>query len=108
MYETRKELIKKMHDLCEDLNECEVELESKKEPNDINRRLDSLEGCVNIINGTISGMIKDKDEHQRRLDRVEECVAFIGNRLRDPGDMLLKNIRDIYEEQAAAREDQDE
>ena len=80
MYETRKELIKKMHDLCEDLNECEVELESKKEPNDINRR----------------------------LDRLEECVAAIGNRLRDPGDMLLKNITDIYEEQAAAKGDQDE
>tara|TARA_R100000808_G_C2012393_1_gene64351 strand:+ start:268 stop:504 length:237 start_codon:yes stop_codon:yes gene_type:complete len=78
MYETRRELLRKIQDLFEDLNQCEVELHHQKE---------------------------SESDIERRLDRLEECVAFIGNRLRDPGDMLLKNITDIYEEQAAVKGD---
>tara|TARA_Y100001970_G_scaffold64496_1_gene82522 strand:+ start:2735 stop:2980 length:246 start_codon:yes stop_codon:yes gene_type:complete len=81
MYETRKELLRKIQDLFEDLNQCEVELNHQKE---------------------------SESDIERRLDRLEETVCSIISHIKEPITWLKNISEEIYEEAEAKRGDQDE
>ena len=52
MYETRRQLLRKINDLVTELDQCEIELESEKESiKEINRSLDRLEEAICSIIG---------------------------------------------------------
>ena len=90
MYETRKQLLKKIRDLCYDLNECELELENVK---------------PGISYAKMTSMFADIN---RRLDRLEETACSIISHIKEPISWLKSVSEEIYEEQASAKGDQDE
>jgi hypothetical protein len=80
MYETRRQLLRKINDLVTELDQCEIELES--EP-----------GSIKEIN--------------RRLDRLEEAICSIIGQIKEPVDQLFSFAEEIYGEQAAAKGDKE-
>ena len=78
MYETRRQLLRKINDLVIELDQCEIELESETE-------------SIKEIN--------------RRLNRLEEAICSIIGQIKEPVDQLFSFAKEIYEEQAEARGD---
>ena len=126
MYETRRELLRKIQDLFTDLNQCEVELESKKEEFSVKKNDQAFYACVSTMGEQINSLIRnrayqcDVDDNKRRLDRLEEMMYHLCDsidkkeddntyyKLTDQQGVLKKKAKEIYEEQAAFRGDQDE
>ena len=121
MYETRRELLRKIQDLFTDLNQCEVALENKEKEPDPRLYTKYIDDYIDDQFPVRLGNIKLANEHlKRRLDRLEEMMYHLCDsidkkeddntyyKLTDQQGFLKKKAKEIYEEQAAFRGDQDE